>query len=264
MGPLLRVILLLALAAPALSGAEVAVLRNGFRLRADHHEARGETSRVFLASGGWVDLNAADIDRFEPEDPVPAPARPAAQRVQETDPVLASAARHGLDPDIIRSIIRAESAGNPQAVSPKGAQGLMQLMPGTARRLGVDNVFDPAQNVEGGTSYFRQLLARFDNDLALALAAYNAGPEKVVLHRGIPPYMETRAYVGRGIRRSNQGRNPEKQRSTPPGRLGRGAGHDFLDRADQVGQQIRFAEHRNLRAIEESIETGREHVAGYN
>ena len=210
MGFTLRVTLLgVLLASQALAAAEVAVLRTGFRLRADHHEIRGDSTRLFLSSGGWVELKASEIDRYEPEDPIPAAARPAAFKPLETDPVLASAARHGLDPDIIRSMIRAESAGNARAVSSKGAQGLMQLMPGTARLMGVGDVFDPVQNVEGGTSYFRHLLARFDNDLALALAAYNAGPEKVVLHRGIPPYMETRAYVSRVIRLFNQSKKSQ-------------------------------------------------------
>src|SRR5207253_867250 len=112
--------------------------------------------------------------------------------------------RHGLDPDFVRSMIRAESAGNVRAVSPKGAVGLMQLMPGTAKDLGVNNAFDPASNVEGGTAYIRQLLDRYGLDMAKALAAYNAGPAKVDLHRGVPPYRETTAYVARIITNFNK------------------------------------------------------------
>jgi soluble lytic murein transglycosylase-like protein len=107
--------------------------------------------------------------------------------------------RYGMDYHLVRAVIRAESAFNHQAVSPKGAMGLMQLMPGTSRQLGVINPFDPLQNVDGGVRYLRDLLVRFNNNLALALAAYNAGPEAVEKHRGIPPYSETVFYVQRVI-----------------------------------------------------------------
>lgn len=111
-----------------------------------------------------------------------------------------SAARHGLDPHLVHAVIRAESAYNPRAVSPKGAVGLMQLMPATAHELSVDDPFDPASNIEGGSSYLRRMLDRFDGNLELALAGYNAGPEAVRRFGGVPPYRETRQYVERVLR----------------------------------------------------------------
>ena len=111
-----------------------------------------------------------------------------------------AAAAHGLSVHLVRAVVEAESAFDPRAVSPVGAQGLMQLMPATATRMGVSDPLDPRQNVFGGVKYLSELLDRFDGDVALALAGYNAGPGKVARYRGIPPYAETRGYVTR-IRR---------------------------------------------------------------
>jgi hypothetical protein len=102
---------------------------------------------------------------------------------------------HGVDPSLVRAVMRHESGFDPQAVSPKGAQGLMQLMPGTADLMGVSNPFDPEQNIAGGVGYLRRCLDRFNNDVALALAAYNAGPERVAKTGGVPTIPETQVYV---------------------------------------------------------------------
>jgi Transglycosylase SLT domain len=106
-----------------------------------------------------------------------------------------AAARHQVDPALVKAVISTESGWNSQAVSRKGAVGLMQLIPGTAQRFGVGNPFDPAQNVEGGTTYLKALLDRYDGDLSKTLAAYNAGEHAVDANRGVPPYFETQRYV---------------------------------------------------------------------
>ncbi len=137
--------------------------------------------------------------------PAPAPAvdesRPKSEKF---DPIIEKyAGEHNLDPSLIRSIIATESGFNPKAVSRKGAQGLMQLMPATAARLGVTNSFDPEQNIRGGVRHFRSLMDTFDNDLKLSLAAYNAG-ENLVLRLGrVPAIKETREYVQSVTRRLN-------------------------------------------------------------
>jgi soluble lytic murein transglycosylase-like protein len=128
--------------------------------------------------------------------------------------VNAASGRYRLDPDLVTSVIKAESGFNVRAVSPKGAQGLMQLMPRTASKLGVPNAFDPQANVEGGTKYLRELLERYNFDLVKALAAYNTGPQRVEQFGGVPPYYETRAYVARVVRDFNK-KKAAQRKMTP-------------------------------------------------
>lgn len=184
----------------------VATLQNGFSIRFDHRRVSRDVSRLFLsqAEDGYLDVPTANIAAIEQEKLPPKPASPPPPVADVHSAIAAASDKHDLDPDLINSVIRAESSFNPAAVSPKGARGLMQLMPGTAATLGVNNAFDPGSNVDGGTRYLRELLARYNNDLAKALAAYNAGPQRVEQYHGIPPYRETRAYVSRIIRDFNR------------------------------------------------------------
>jgi soluble lytic murein transglycosylase-like protein len=162
-----------------------------------------------------VDIPTAEIERFEKDlaPPIKVPANvPVPEQPQTLNQVIDSiSGRHHLDPDLINSVIHAESGFNARAVSPKGAQGLMQLMPHTASQLGVANAFDPKANVEGGTRYLRELLERYNFDLVKALAAYNAGPHRVEQYRGVPPYYETRAYVANIIRDFNRKKRLERK-----------------------------------------------------
>ena len=130
------------------------------------------------------------------------PAIPPPARESIIDAFIATAAaRYGVSGELIAAIIEAESEFNPRAVSRRGAQGLMQLMPETAATLGVNDPLDPAANIDGGVRHLRALMDRFDNNLPLALAAYNAGEVAVIKHRGVPPYRETQGYVSRILRR---------------------------------------------------------------
>jgi len=192
------------------SAADVAVLRNGFSIRHERRETVGSVTRLYLGAdkNGYVDVPTSDIESFEEDISAPAAAH-SSQSVNEV--VNTVSGRHHLDPDLINSVIHAESGFNPRAVSPKGAQGLMQLMPQTATRLGVANSFDPGDNLEGGTRYLRELLERYNFDLIKALAAYNAGPGRVEQYHGVPPYYETQAYVARIIRDFNRKKLAERK-----------------------------------------------------
>jgi len=225
--------MLVATALPCFAG-EVAVLKNGFSIKHERREIVGELTRLYVNADGssFVDVPTSEIDRFEaaPEEPANPlfataanksttskkgtlfPARPVTDLSQV---VNEASGRYRLDPDLVNSVIKAESGFMVRAVSPKGAQGLMQLMPGTASQLGVPNAFDPQANVEGGTKYLRELLERYNFDLVKALAAYNAGPQRVAQFGGVPPYSETRAYVARIVKDFNRKKIAQGKASAP-------------------------------------------------
>lgn len=199
---ILAAIVGLALSAPR-TQAEIAVMESGKILYIDRFERVDKNVTLFLTGGGEVrvpsDLVANivpnEIVRDQGADPVQVRLLPHLESV-----IQPAAAKYGLDPNLVAAVIWAESSGDPNAVSKKGAQGLMQLMPATARELGVGNVLDPGQNVDGGSRYLRKMLDEHEGDLSLALAAYNAGPNAVRRYGGVPPYRETRDYVGRVLR----------------------------------------------------------------
>ena len=211
---------LMFLAANSLQARESAVLRNGFSISHDHHRQIGSVTRLFLTASEneFVDMPSGNILGFEPDVDLPEPqiknipSAPAKDQPALTRIVEKAANENQLDPDFIHAVIRAESNGKPTAVSAKGAQGLMQLMPQTATKLGVKNSFDPSENVKAGTRYLRELLARYHNDPIRALAAYNAGAGRVEQYHGVPPYRETRAYVVAIIRDFNR-RKLEEERA---------------------------------------------------
>jgi len=184
--------------------SDLAILRNGFSIRYERREVIDSTTRLYTSgdAGSYVDVPTTAIERFEKEQIAPRIAPPLPPQGL-SDFVNSASAHYRLDPDLVNSVIHAESGFNPHAVSRKGARGLMQLMPRTALQLGVSNVYDPQSNVEGGTRYLRELLERYNFDLVKALAAYNAGPRRVEQYRGVPPYYETHAYVARIIRDFN-------------------------------------------------------------
>jgi soluble lytic murein transglycosylase-like protein len=206
-------------ALPCFAG-EVAVLRNGFSIQHERREIVGDVTRLYVTADGssFVDIPTANIEHFEAAPQLPGSLQPSRSRpspfartaphapapLNLEDVVNSASGHYRLDPDLVNSVIKAESGFNARAVSPKGAQGLMQLMPRTASQLGVPNAFDPRANVEGGTRYLRELLERYNFDLVKALAAYNAGPHRVEQFGGVPPYYETRAYVARIVRDFNK------------------------------------------------------------
>jgi len=190
---------------------ETAVLHNGFTFRYARREAAGPATRLWLCEGeGYVEIPSDQVERFEPAEPAAtvAPpisnAEPPAGQGSIRSIITRAAARHQIDPDFVASVVNAESAFKPEAISSKGAQGLMQLMPRTAASLGIGDPLNPANNVEGGTTYLRQLLDQYNGDAVKALAAYNAGPGRVNQFGGIPPYRETRAYITRVINDYNR------------------------------------------------------------
>jgi soluble lytic murein transglycosylase-like protein len=198
---ILRLVVLAALSGSCFAG-EYAVLASGFRLHADRHETDGSIVRLY-ANGGVTEIPAPQITGFEADEVAPSVPRPALQ-VPSTEELIADAAkRNGLPIEFVKSVVAAESAFRADAVSPKGAIGLMQLMPATAREYGAE-ASDPRQNIEAGTQYLRDLLLKYQHDdhqVLLALAAYNAGPGAVDRYHGVPPYRETIEYITRVLRK---------------------------------------------------------------
>jgi len=233
----------LAALCPVARAAEHITLRNGFELDCARREATaGDRVRLYLlpaaASTGqpaaeatnYIEVSANAVLRAEtipdlaPAAEPGAPAlgaialgapgstassstlgvRPSPTPAEMREMLARAGTLHNIDADLLASVVHAESDGNALAVSRAGAQGLMQLMPATAFGLNVRNSFAPEENIGGGTAYLDQLLVRYHDNLALALAAYNAGPAAVDRYHGIPPYAETRAYVARVIREFNR------------------------------------------------------------
>jgi len=222
----------LALAQLSAFAGQVAVLRNGFSIHFDHKEQSGNSTRLYTGTG-YLDIASDQIASFDvdetPVTPEPQPvaqqvplpsvqpsaAKPAtvasqtaltakvAQNIDLDQVVRDASSKNRLDPDFVSSVIRAESNFKTHAVSKKGAQGLMQLMPSTAAQLGVADAFDPKANVEAGTAHLSALLDLYNNDPIKALAAYNAGAHRVKQYNGVPPYRETRDYINKIVRDFN-------------------------------------------------------------
>jgi len=184
----------LASLAPA-ARADYVVLQSGQNLHVTSYERIGPKLRLTMA-GGTLEIPADALLRIDPEDTF-LPVKIKLLDVPYANFIADSAKANGVAPELIASVIAVESNFNPKAVSWRSACGLMQLLPQTAARFGVTNVFDPRQNIEAGTKYLKELLQRYHGDLALTLAAYNAGPDRVEQYRSVPPYRETRDYVRR-------------------------------------------------------------------
>lgn len=209
-------VLMLAASAPP-AAAELVVLDNGRFFKVAHYDFRDDSAVLELLTGGRLELPLERIERVVDDEVVPEEEREELDvRERQTLPVyyaegqkapdgpwsrqiFETARRHYVNPAVVAAVVRAESAFDPRAVSRKGARGLMQLMPATARRFGVgpEDIFDPARNLDAGVRYLRWLLDRFDGALHLALAAYNAGEGTVDRYGGVPPYRETRSYIRR-------------------------------------------------------------------
>jgi soluble lytic murein transglycosylase-like protein len=217
-GKVLLMFAVLVVLAFSARAAERVTLRNGFEMRCDHHAQIDVRVRLYLSAGenNYIEIASRDIAQIEqvpdPPDSPQTPTKtsksraPGAKLTQaDLGEMLARAGKeHNLDVDLLASVVKAESGGNARALSRAGARGLMQLMPETAAGLGVDDSYKPDENVRGGSAYLDALLTRYRDNLALALAAYNAGPAAVEKYHGVPPYHETRAYVARVIHEFNR------------------------------------------------------------
>ncbi|XBH11719.1 lytic transglycosylase domain-containing protein [Edaphobacter paludis] len=226
MQPRLMMLAVVGMVCPLAHAAEHVTLRNGFELNCVRQEAVGNKIRLYLpqqnpavdsasTDTSYLEVAADAIVRVETVADLPQPlaktktpastpgdATPTQAEMHE---MLAHAgAMHHVDTDLLASVMKAESGGHVRAVSRTGARGLMQLMPATASEMGVQDAFRPDQNIAGGTAYLDELLTRYRDNIALALAAYNAGPGAVDRYHGVPPYRETREYVAQVIREFNR------------------------------------------------------------
>ncbi|MFY9852245.1 MAG: lytic transglycosylase domain-containing protein [Terracidiphilus sp.] len=237
---------IIAALAPFAHSAERITLRNGFDYLCDHHATVAGRVRLYLSPGedSYIERLPEDIVSVET---VPDP--PAPLNLKETAPTTSpktgadvklspadlhemlnkAGHEHNVDVDLLASLVKAESGGNAHAVSRAGARGLMQLMPSTAKDLGVEDSFQPDQNVRGGSAYLDSLLTLYHDNISLALAAYNAGPDAVAKYHGIPPYRETRAYVAYVIHEFNRrvlAREAEAKRAAAQAKLAPAAHQD--------------------------------------
>ena len=209
--PVVRWLLILSLAAAA-TPAELVILDGGRVLKASAYRVEGERAVIELSGGGLLELRLARVDRVvddeitdEPEPPAPAGFDSLfhdSDTVPQTpygELIFDAARRHEVSPRLVAAMVRAESAFDPGAVSRRGAVGLLQLMPATARRFGLTSGerYRPELNLEAGVRYLRWLVDRFDGELALVLAGYNAGEASVERYGGVPPFRETREYIRR-------------------------------------------------------------------
>ena len=198
------------LAAAVPATAEIVVLQSGRTLSVKGHRYDGDSIILTLRNGGEVTCDKTLIDKITADEvPYPEPAPAATDAIAPQSPrsleaatpyseiIAAVSQAHGVDPVLVSALIQVESGYRPTARSRKGAMGLMQLMPSTAREYKVRNPFDPRANIEGGVRHLKSLIDRFSDDVAIALAAYNAGEGAVKKFNGIPPYRETRNYVSR-------------------------------------------------------------------
>jgi soluble lytic murein transglycosylase-like protein len=185
---------------PRAARADYFVLRSGARLNVTAYQLVGERYRIQL-NGGSGEIAAADVVTIEPEEIFVAAPRLPITKAPYGELIQSAAKKYGVDEDLLFSVITAESNFNPRAISRRGACGLMQLLPSTAKRFGVNNIFDPGENIDAGTHYLRDLMALYQGDLALTLAAFNAGPGAVQHYGRVPPYGETISYV-RAIRKT--------------------------------------------------------------
>jgi Transglycosylase SLT domain len=198
--------------AARLEAGERATLSNGFAMECNHHGLVDGRVRLYLSPGedSYIEMGPQEVTSFEivpdpPREPATMPGSRARLSPADLHEMLAAAGQaHNLDIDLLASVVKAESAGNTRAVSHSGAAGLMQLMPSTASDLGVTDRLRPEDNLRGGSAYLDQMLRRYHENLAMALAAYNAGPAAVDKYHGIPPYRETKAYVARVIHEFNR------------------------------------------------------------